>query len=544
MIINTTVTLKQSGRVVAAERGNAVYYPSAHAEKAPDKPAVIMAGSGEVLTYRVLDDRSKQLAQLWYERGIREGDHVALFMENHPRIFEVYWAAMRSGLYLTTVNSYLTADEAQYIVDNCDAKAFVTSAKLAAVAGEVLRNAPKVEVALMVDGATDGFEAYEDGVSARPAVALEREPLGVTMLYSSGSTGRPKGIKRSLTGRTVDEGHPTFLPLVQDIYDMSSDTIYLNPAPLYHSAPLLFSAATTALGGTVVVLEKWDSEQILSTIERYGINTAQFVPTMFVRMLKLPAETRMKYRLDTLQMVVHGAAPCPVEVKRQMIDWLGPVLVEYYAGTEDNGATLIGSLEWLEHPGSVGRALPGCVIHICDESGAEVPVGNVGTIFFESSAVAADFEYHGEPGKSVSAKHPEHPTWTTLGDVGRLDADGYLYLTDRKAHMIISGGVNIYPQEIEQALITHPSVLDIAVFGVPNDEFGEEVKAVVQPTDLEAAHDALEREIIEFARTKLAAYKCPRSVDFVEDFPRLPTGKLYKQKLRDQYWQGHDSRVI
>jgi long-chain acyl-CoA synthetase len=544
MTIITTNRTKQSASWLAAEKGMHVYHPSAHAAVAPDKAAIIMVNSGEVVSYRTLDERSKQLAQLWHSRGIREGDHVALFMENHPSIFEVYWAAMRSGLYLTTVNSYLTTDEAQYIVDNCDAKVFVSSARLADVATQVLRESPKVEVAMMVDGVEGGFESYEHALEGSPADALDHEPLGVTMLYSSGSTGRPKGIKRLLTGRTVDEGHPTFLPLVQDVYAMSSDTIYLNPAPLYHSAPLLFSAAVTALGGTVVVMEKWDSEQILAAIERYEINTAQFVPTMFVRMLKLPAETRSKYRLESLKMVVHGAAPCPVEVKRQMIDWLGPVIYEYYAGTEDNGATLIDSFDWLEHPGSVGRALPGCVIHICDEAGVEVSTGEVGTIFFESSLVAAAFEYHGEPGRSATAKHPEHPTWTTLGDVGRLDSEGYLYLTDRKAHMIISGGVNIYPQEIEQALITHPAVLDIAVFGVPNEEFGEEVKAVVQPADLKRDHDEMEREILDFARTKLAGFKCPRTVDFIDDFPRLPTGKLYKQKLREKYWAGHESHVI
>ena len=516
-------------------------YPRTHATTHPDKPALIMGTSGVTVTHRELDERSNRLAQLWWSAGIRPGEHVAVFMENHPSYFEVAWAALRSGLYLTTVSSYLTAEEAAYIVNDCGARALVTSAAKRAVAEEIVADTPGVGLRLVVDGPAEGHEPYEEALARHPAEPLAEEPLGDFMLYSSGTTGRPKGIKRPLTGRSVGEGNPSFIPFMPNLYGLTTDTVYLSPAPLYHAAPLVFSTVVQALGGTVVAMERFDAEQSLALVEQHRITHAQYVPTMFVRMLKLPEDVRRGYDMSSLQMAVHAAAPCPVPVKQQMIEWWGPVLVEYYSGTEGNGVTLVGSDEWLAHPGTVGRSL-GPPLHVCDEAGAELPTGESGVVYFETPT-DLPFEYHNDPGKTLGTLHPDHPNWSTLGDLGRLDEDGYLYLTDRKAFMIISGGVNIYPQEIENVLVVHPKVGDVAVFGVPNDEFGEEVKAVVEPVAGMSGGPALERELLAYCREHLAPFKCPRSIDFDAELPRLPTGKLYKRTLRDRYWEGREARI-
>ena len=355
--------------------------------------------------------------------------------------------------------------------------------------------------------------------------------MGDSMLYSSGTTGRPKGIKRPLSGKSVTEGIPGLN--LTNSYGFDEHTVYLSPAPLYHAAPFGYCMRTLALGGTVVMMERFDPELSLAYLESYGVTHSQWVPTMFVRMLKLPVDIRSKYDLSSHHCAIHAAAPCPVEIKKQMMDWWGPIIWEYYAGTERNGSTVISPEDWLSHPGSVGRARSG-VIHICDETGTELPVGDPGLIYFEQPS--RPFVYHNAPGKTAEAGHPLHENWTALGDVGYLDEDGYLYLTDRKAFMIISGGVNIYPREIEDALILHDKVADVAVFGVPNQEFGEEVKAVVQPVPDVPTDDALIDDLLAFTRERLAAYKIPRSIEFIEELPRLPTGKLYKRILRDQYW--------
>ena len=514
-------------------------YPGTYAIEKPDHPAVIMAGTGESLSYRELDDRSARFAQLMWDAGLRTGDHIAIFSDNHIRYFETYWAALRSGLFFTTVNRFLTAPEASYIVRDCEARVLVASQAVRDVAVEMLPDIVTCPIRLMFDGTVEGYENFESAIEQYPAEPLQDQPRGSIMLYSSGTTGQPKGIKRALDGSHITDRDPIGEGLVGALFGMSGDSVYLSPAPLYHSAPLGFSAGTQSIGGTVVVLEKFDPREALEAIERYGVTHSQWVPTMFSRMLKLPEEDRNRHDLSTHQMAIHAAAPCPIEVKHQMLDWWGPILHEYYAGTELNGFCYVGPEDWLAHPGTVGRPLIGA-IHICDEEGTELPAGEPGLIYFEREEQA--FEYHNAPEKTRSSQHPDHPLWTTLGDVGRVDEDGFLYLTDRKAFMIISGGVNIYPQEIEDCLILHPEVEDVAVFGVPNVDFGEEVKAVVQLVQGIEGTENLERRLLDYAREHIAGYKVPRSVDFLDELPRLPTGKLYKRLLRDEYW-GTDSDV-
>jgi fatty-acyl-CoA synthase len=505
-------------------------YPGHWSTVKPDAAAVTHAATGIHLTWSELDRRSNQIANLLYAQGLRPGDHVALLMENDLKFFEIAWGAMRSGLYLTCINRYLTADEAAYIVNDSGSKALFTSSALA-TPGDVVSRLDDCPHRYIKGKPIVGFEPLADAQDAQSVSPLTEEVMGDTMLYSSGTTGQPKGIKRPLTGKPANEGIPG-LDLV-NAYGIDSETIYLSPAPLYHAAPFGYCMRTLALGGQVVMMERFDPEDALRFIEEHRITHSQWVPTMFVRMLKLERSARERFDLSSHRVAIHAAAPCPPEIKHQMMDWWGPILWEYYAGTERNGSTVIGPEEWLAHPGSVGKARSG-IIHICDEEGTELPTGESGLIYFEQES--RPFEYHNAPDKTDSATHPDHPNWTSLGDVGYLDRDGYLYLTDRKAFMIISGGVNIYPREIEDALILHDKVSDVAVFGVPNPDFGEEVKAVVQPVDPALAGEALADELGEFAREHLASYKVPRSFDFIDEMPRLPTGKLYKRVLKDEYW--------
>ena len=513
-------------------------YPGTHAETTPDKPAYIMAATGHTVTFKELNDRSNQVAQLLWERGLRPGDSVAVFMENNPAFFEITWAAQRSGLYYTAVSSRLTAPEVAYIVNDCGAQVLVTSRDKADVATEALASCPGVHTRLVCLGAVDGFETYEDVRDAQPSEPIADESEGQDMLYSSGTTGQPKGVKVPMPEEAPIGTPSGVFMLGMGLYGLTESSIYLSPAPLYHAAPLRFTMAWMRAGATVVAMEHFDPVEYLRLVERYQVTHSQVVPTMFVRMLKLDEKERTQFDVSSLQTVIHAAAPCPVPVKEQMIQWWGPIIFEYYAGTEGNGFVAINSEEWMAHKGSVGRSLTG-LVHIVGEDGEEVPTGEAGTVYFESGAT---FEYHNDPEKTKASRHDKG--WSTLGDVGYLDADGFLYLTDRKAYMIISGGVNIYPQEAENLLVTHPKVLDVAVFGVPNDEMGEEVKAVVQPVDLAEAGPALERELIEFCKASLAGYKCPRSVDFEEELPRHPTGKLYKRLLKDRYWADHQTRIL
>ena len=514
-------------------------HPGVHAATHPDKPAYVMAGSGEAVSYLELHEEALRLARLFRAAGLEVGDHVAFCLENHPRFYALAWGATYAGLYYTAISSRLTAEEVAYIVDDCGAQVFITSAAKRDVAAAIVPDTPDVELRLMVDGVVDGYEPYEDAIAAHPAEPLGEDPwiAGKDMLYSSGTTGRPKGVKPAPPSAPMDE--PTSVTgLGQLLLGYSEDMVYLSPAPLYHAAPLRFSLSVHQVGGTVVVMEHFDAEEMLRLVEQHRVTHTQVVPTMFIRMLKLPEEVRNRYDVSSLQMAVHAAAPCPVATKEQMIAWWGPIIHEYYAGTEGNGFVYCNSEDWLAHKGSVGRSLLG-TIHIVGPDDEEVPVGEEGTIYFES---AAEFEYHNDPEKTAASRHPEG--WSTLGDVGRLDEDGFLYLTDRKAYMIITGGVNVYPQEAENVLAMHPAVADVAVFGVPNDDFGEEVKAVVQPADGTEPGPVLARELIAYCREHLADVKCPRSVDFRDELPRHPTGKLYKRHLKDEYWAGHDSRLI
>ncbi len=504
-------------------------YIGDHARTRPDHPAVIHAGTGETLSYREIDERSNRLARLLHEEGLRRGDTVALFMENNIRFLEIVWAALRSGLYLTAVNRYLTAEEAAYIIDDCDAFVLVSSAAMADVAAAMPARLPRCRRFLMTDGAIAGWEAYEPAVAAFGPEPLAEEWAGELMLYSSGTTGRPKGVKRQL--RDVPPGDDPLAAMVGD-YGFGPDTVYLSPAPIYHAAPLAFSLIVQRCGGTVLMMPRFDAAEALALIERYRATHGQFVPTMFVRMLKLDPAERARFDHSSLRCAIHAAAPCPVEVKRAMIDWWGPIIFEYYGGTEGNGRTALSSAEWLERPGSVGRARLG-IIRICDETGAELPAGQQGLVYFERDALS--FAYHKDAERTRAAQHPAHPNWSTLGDVGYVDEGGYLFLTDRKAFMIISGGVNIYPQEIEDVFIAHPKVRDVAVFGLPDAEMGERVVAVIEPMQGAEPGAALAAELLDHAGRHLARYKLPKTIDFVEALPRLPTGKLYKKALRDEY---------
>ncbi len=524
-----------------------MFHPCHHAAKNPDKPAYIMASTGEVVTYGDLENRSNQAAHLFRSEGLVPGDVIAIFMENNARFLELCWAAQRAGLYFTAVSSRLTAPEVDYIASDCGAKLFFTSKELAPVAEELIDQGflKGVQKRYMINGTASGYESYEKARDTMPETRIADETAGTDMLYSSGTTGRPKGIRRKLTGGPIDEGEG-LLNLVTLLYGMSEETMYLSPAPLYHAAPLRYNMSVQRIGGTCIVMDHFDAAGALELIEKHKITHSQWVPTMFVRMLKTPREELSKYDLSSHKVAIHAAAPCPVPVKEQMIDWWGPVIYEYYAGSEGNGFCQLNSEEWLAHKGSVGKPLLGSV-HICDEDGKEVPAGEAGSIYF-APADDADpddlFEYHNAPDKTKDSRHPTQPGWSTLGDVGRVDEDGYLYLTDRKAFMIISGGVNIYPQEAENILITHPRVADVAVIGVPNEDFGEEVKAVVQPMDWSEAGPELEAELLAFCRSQLAQMKCPRSVDFDEELPRHPTGKLYKRLVRDRYWGNRDSKIV
>jgi long-chain acyl-CoA synthetase len=508
-------------------------YPGTYAAATPDKPAVVMGGTGEVVTYAELDAEANRLAHLFRAAGLQAGDHVAFCLENHPRFFNVLWGAHYAGLYYTAMSSRLTTDEMAYILEDCGAKAFLTSTYKADQATELLDRMPGVELRLVLDGALDGYEPLDDALAAHsPTPDGEQWVEGQDMLYSSGTTGQPKGVKVPVDHVAIGEGQDGVTTLATLLFGASADTVYLSPAPLYHAAPLRFCRAAHKIGATVVVMEHFDPEEYLALVERHRATFSQVVPTMFIRMLKLPDEVRSRYDLSSLQAVVHAAAPCPAEVKARMIEWWGPIIHEYYAGTEGNGFVYCNSEDWLAHRGSVGKSIIG-TIHILDDEGEEQPVGESGTVYFEGGT---DFSYHNDEAKTKSSRDPKGRGWSTLGDVGYLDDDGFLYLTDRKAYMIITGGVNVYPQEAENVLALHPKVADVAVFGVPNEDFGEEVKAVVQPVAMADAGPELERELIAYCREHLADVKCPRSVDFREELPRHPTGKLYKRLLKDEYW--------
>lgn len=513
-------------------------YPGVHARSIPDKPASIFGASGEVVSYAQLDARSNQAAHLFRRLGLGRGDAVALFMENQPRWLDVAWGAQRSGLYYTPIATHLTADEVAYIAGDCGARVLVTSYALREAAAGLAERMPRVHTRLMTGGTIADFAALEPALAAEPIHAIADEVEGAEMLYSSGTTGRPKGIQNPLPELPIGTPPPLLRALADGMFGVSPDTVYLSPAPLYHSAPLRFVMTLQRLGATCVVMERFDAEQALALIERHRVTMSQWVPTMFVKMLKLPPEVRARYDLSSHTTALHAAAPCPVAVKEQMIEWWGPILVEYYGATEGNGSTQIDSHEWLAHRGSVGRPV-NCNLHIVDEEGRELPAGEVGLVCFSGGE---DFEYHNDPDKTARSRLGAGRS--TVGDVGYVDADGYLYLTDRKDNMIVTGGVNVYPQETEDVLVLHPKVGDVAVFGVPHEEFGEEVKAVVEPAPEAVPGPELERELLAFCRERLSKLKCPRSIDFEAALPRTETGKLLKRRLREKYWEGHATRIV
>jgi long-chain acyl-CoA synthetase len=505
-------------------------FPGAHD---PSSPAIIMAGSGRVMTYGELDAIANRIARLLRGCGLEPGDHVAFAMENSPEFLALSWGAHYAGLLYTACSTQLTGAEMGYIVDDCGAAVTFMSAAYAERAPDARAAATDVGRWFSVGGAIDGFEPLEDALAALlPTPAEEPRIAGRDMLYSSGTTGRPKGIKPVDLTLTLDEAPVVVTPILKGMFGIGSGDVYLSPAPLYHGAPLRFCMSIHQLGGTTVVMERWDERQALDHIARYGVTVAQLVPTMFIRMLRLPAEVRDVADLSTLKLVIHAAAPCPQEVKQQMLDWWGDIIHEYYASTEACGLTWVTPQQWRERPGTVGKALVG-VPHILDADGQELPPGQDGAVWFSDGP---RFEYHNDPEKTAAATDARG--WQTFGDIGHLDADGFLYLTDRASYMIITGGVNVYPQEAEDQLLSHPKVMDAAVFGVPHRDFGEAVQAVVQPIDVpadDAAAAALEAELIAHCRANLAKLKCPSSIHFRAQLPRTQTGKLLKRLLKDEY---------
>lgn len=502
-------------------------HPAEHAVRHPDKRAIVMAGSGTEISFGELDTQSNASAWQLRALGLERGDVVATLFANAPEVFVLGWAAQRSGLYQTAISNKLSARDVGYILRDSGAKLLVVSPEHAALACAALIELPDL-AAFLWSGSDDRLRDWSAASTARPRTPLADESAGTDLLYSSGTTGRPKGVMPSLPTGPIGAGTP-LTRMGAGLYGMGEDTVYLSTSPLYHAAPLRWAMAVQQLGGTVVLMERFDPEAALASIQRHRITHATFVPTHFIRMLKLPEDTRSRYDVSSLRAVVHAAAPCPIPVKQAMIDWFGPIVHEYYSGTESCGITALSSEEWLRKPGSVGRAVLG-KLHVVDDAGVELPTGSTGNIYFSDGPA---FRYLNDPEKTADAHNARG--WATLGDIGHVDEDGYLFLSDRRSFMIISGGVNIYPQEIENLLVTHPAVADVAVIGVPCEEMGEMVLAVVQPAPGVTADAAFAEQLRAFARRALGGVKTPRRIDFVGELPREATGKLFKRKLRDRY---------
>ncbi len=474
-----------------------------------------------------MDKVTNQTAHLFRSLGLKVGDSVVIFCQNHSRYYELVWGAHRAGLYYTPVSWHSKAEEVAYIIENADAKAFIASSRFEEVAIKTKQLIDDSVVCLSIYNNIEGFDFYEDARSSFPNTPVTDETSGREMLYTSGTTGKPKGVKFPLNGKPVGCAPSDDLALQGEYGD---ETVVMAPGPLYHASPLMSTRAAHRFGGTVVVIDKFDAEETLRLIENYKVTHMTCVPTHFLRMLKLPEDVRESYDVSSLRLIMHTGAPCPVETKYAMIDWFGPIIFEVYAGTERVGGTTITSEQWLAHPGSIGRVATGAA-HVVDESTWEtVPIGEIGVIYFDSGE---EFVYHGDEEKTKAVYSPQG--WRTMGDIGWMDEDGYIYLTDRKSNMIISGGVNVYPQEAESRLITHPKVADAGVFGIPNEAFGEEVKAVVQVVEGVDSNEDLEQELIEYCKEVLATVKCPKSIDFANSLPREDNGKLYKRKLVEQY---------
>jgi len=533
-----------------------------YAQQAPDRMAVSTI-YGE-RTFGELNQRINQLARIFRQAGLQPDDAVASLVVNRCEFLEVYYAAMRTGLRITPINWHLTGDDAAYIVENCEAKAFVADAECAQQARQALAQASSVEIALAVGGEIEGFKNYEEIVDQQSSDNIENPASGTQMLYTSGTTGRPKGVYRdrlavrravlaaqATAAEAAAEEAPAGAaqaPAPQAALTRAGGAAAYNPetdralctGPGYHAAPLAFNIVSPISQGVgIVMMDKWDAEECLRLVEQYRITHTHMVATMFHRLLNIPEEVKSKYDLSSLRYVLHGAAPCPVHVKQAMMDWLGPVIHEYYAATEGGGGYFIEPKEWLQKPGSVGKAPETSNNIIVDDEGNELPQGEIGTIYFQAPEFGR-FEYFKDTKKTGDSYMGD---FFTLGDMGYFDEDGYLFLTGRDAETIISGGVNIYPQEADNVLLKHPAIADVCTIGVPNEEWGEEVKAVVQLNDGYSESKEMAEELITFVREGLPAYKSPRSIDFVLELPRLPSGKIQRRKVREPYWEGMDKQI-
>jgi len=507
-------------------------HPRLHAASRPGAPAIILSTTGETISYGMLEESANRLAHCFRALELGHGDAVAIVCDNRPEYFYAYWAAQRAGLVLVPISTWLKSSEIAYIVRDSGSRLLLVAAALEETLRELEASrdqAPDLAHLLSI-GPVEGFVDVMDRAAACPASPIADERIGGCMSYSSGTTGLPKGVRHQLAEGSPVQATPG--SRLAAFYGIGQDSVYLYPAPLYHAAPLGMSTGVHSLGGAVVLMPKFEPEKLLAAVERWRVTVFQAVPTMFIRLLRLPEEVRARYDLSSLKCVIHAAAPCPVPVKYAMIEWLGPIIEEYYSGSEGVGIVTINSEQWLKKPGSVGRTMMG-EIHICDEEGVELPPGQDGIIYFGGGL---SFTYHNDAAKTASARNPLRPDWSTLGDIGRIDEDGYLFLSDRKDFMIISGGVNIYPQEVENIMIMHPEVVEVAVFGVPNPDFGEEVKAVIQPRDWSQATPAFAQQLIAWCREQISDIKCPRSIDFEKMLVRTDTGKLLKKELRARYW--------
>jgi long-chain acyl-CoA synthetase len=518
----TTPDAAASGHAEAAARAATTGMLSAFwASVQPD--AIALRSAQGDYTWAQLNGRINQLARALRARGLRAGDSIALICSNRPEFVETLYAAQRTGLRLTPVNWHLTPDEINYILRDCGAAAVVVDGRFIDTVGQAL-DGVDARALLVVDGTGERFEDYGQALASESPVNIEDPVLGSTMGYTSGTTGRPKGVHRPSGTPPVTTNYATEYVAGQDLN--------LVTGPLYHAAPLAFSLSLPMTRGAgVVLMDKWDAEETLRLIEKHRITHTHLVPTMFHRMISLPQEVKDRYDVSSLRHIWHGAAPCPVPVKQALMDWLGPIVWEYYAATEGFGS-VVGPEEWLARPGTVGLPTPGHV-RILDDEGNEQPAGVPGTIYLRAPDTGR-FEYLGDEAKTTSSYRGDY---YTLGDVGMLDEEGWLFLTDRSVDLIISGGVNVYPAEVEAALITHPSVGDVGVIGVPDQEWGESVKAVVELQPGYEPSPELAEEILTWTRERLAKFKCPRTVDFVEELPRTPSGKLSKRVLREQFRQ-------